>query len=69
MSTSSMELRPIGFLRTSLRILCISRGGTSSRLLGVDGCLKASDERASTMLEDRHVGQEHKQLWRRRSAR
>src|SRR5215212_541785 len=40
MSTSSMELRLIDLLRTSLRIPCMSRGGTSSRLLGVDGCLK-----------------------------
>jgi hypothetical protein len=53
-----------------LRILCISRGCTSSRLLGVDGCLKVFDERVSTiMLEDRQVGQEHKRLWRLRSGR
>jgi hypothetical protein len=69
MGSSSMELPLIGLLRTSLRIPCISRGGTSSRLLGVDGCLKVSDERASTMLEDRQVGQEHKRLWRLRSGR
>jgi hypothetical protein len=66
-STLLTQLRGIGFLRISLRIPCISRGGTSSRLLGVDGCPKLSDERASTMLEDRQVGQEYKQLWRLRS--
>ena len=69
-SSVSSSNRLLGFLRISLRILCISRGCTSSRLLGVDGCLKVFDERVSTiMLEDRQVGQEHKRLWRLRSGR
>ena len=64
-----IEVRIFGLLRSSLRIPCISRGGTSSRLPGVDEHLKSFGERVSMMLEERLTHQEHNRMWQLRGGR